>query len=190
MRRELKKRNVKKFEGRLFGWTANPSNWWYVNQLSYELYLPTRGKTQMHRPTRYSGKYRICSGGGRSYDRRWDCERFIKQHGQFLKCSWEKRKNGYHDLKCNLVDMVVEEQAKLGYNKEAIRLYYPLSSLNHILNTSLDTEEMLSYLIAFPAYVEKICGEVKFPRKKSVSAFTLEKIFRSMCILTKPVTGS
>ena len=43
----------------------------------------------------------------------------------------------YQKLMDNLCDIVAEEQAKLGYMKEPIRLYYPLSSLNHFL------EEML-----------------------------------------------
>ena len=97
--------------------------------------------------------------------------------GSSSNASGKKGKNGYHDLKCNLVDMVVEEQAKLGYNKEAIRLYYPLSSLNHILNTSLDTEEMLSYLKAFPAYVEKIYGEVKVSKEGDRFCFYLGEDF-------------
>ncbi|MDO4475746.1 MAG: DUF3877 family protein [Lachnospiraceae bacterium] len=33
----------------------------------------------------------------------------------------------------NLTDQVMEQQAKLGYMKEKIRLYYPLSSLRHML---------------------------------------------------------
>lgn len=33
----------------------------------------------------------------------------------------------------SLTDTIKEEQAKLGFRKEAIRLYYPLSSLNHFL---------------------------------------------------------
>ena len=37
----------------------------------------------------------------------------------------------YQKLMDNLCDIVAEEQAKLGYMKEPIRLYYPLSSLNH-----------------------------------------------------------
>ena len=38
---------------------------------------------------------------------------------------------GYAKLERNLIDIIKEEQAKLGFFKEDIRLYYPLSSLNH-----------------------------------------------------------
>lgn len=34
---------------------------------------------------------------------------------------------GYERLEKSLIDLVKEEQAKLGYRKEMIRLYYPLS---------------------------------------------------------------
>ena len=39
----------------------------------------------------------------------------------------------YHRLENSIIDVIKEEQAKLGYRKEEIRLYYPLSlSLIHI----------------------------------------------------------
>ena len=44
-------------------------------------------------------------------------------------------KNEFKDMKNNLVDVIKEEQAKLGYRKEIIRLYYPLGSLKHLLKT-------------------------------------------------------
>ena len=46
----------------------------------------------------------------------------------------------YHKLEQSLIDVVKEEQAKLGYRKEEIRLYYPLSSLNHFFGTEADAE--------------------------------------------------
>ena len=42
---------------------------------------------------------------------------------------------GYERLEKSLTDTIKEEQAKLGFRKEAIRLYYPLSSLNHFFLT-------------------------------------------------------
>ena len=41
---------------------------------------------------------------------------------------------GYSKLEKNLIDLMKEEQANLGYRKEAVRLYYPLSSLNHLFD--------------------------------------------------------
>ena len=47
---------------------------------------------------------------------------------------------GYERLEKSLTDTIKEEQAKLGFRKEAIRLYYPLSvSYTHLtLPTKLE----------------------------------------------------
>ena len=39
----------------------------------------------------------------------------------------------YSRLEKGIMDFIQEEQVKLGYRKEKIRLYYPLSSLKHFL---------------------------------------------------------
>ena len=41
---------------------------------------------------------------------------------------------GYARLAKSLIDIVKEQQAKLGYRKEIVRLYYPLSTLRHSLS--------------------------------------------------------
>ena len=43
---------------------------------------------------------------------------------------------GHENLERNLMDLIKEEQAKLGYRKEALRLYYPLGTLNHCYGSS------------------------------------------------------
>ena len=48
----------------------------------------------------------------------------------------------YQKLMDNLCDIVAEEQAKLGYMKEPIRLYYPLSSLNQFFGGDVSADEM------------------------------------------------
>lgn len=48
----------------------------------------------------------------------------------------------YDNLQRRLVDVIKEEQAKLGYYREDIRLYYPLSSLNHFFGTNVGADEM------------------------------------------------
>ena len=45
------------------------------------------------------------------------------------------------------MDVVLEEQAKLGFRREKIRLYYPLSTLNHLLGTQ-DTAEQMEVTLA------------------------------------------
>ena len=54
---------------------------------------------------------------------------------------------GYKRLYKNLIDIIKEEQAKLGFRRESIRLYYPLSSLNHFFETQ-DTDDQMKNIIA------------------------------------------
>ena len=60
--------------------------------------------------------------------------------------------NGYKILENNLIDIIKEEQAKLGYRKEKIRLYYPLSSLNNIFSSQDNVYEMDERLKAVRIY--------------------------------------
>ncbi len=47
----------------------------------------------------------------------------------------------------NIIDQIQESQIKLGYVKETIRLYYPVSSLNNLLDSEVKTtEEMVQRL--------------------------------------------
>ena len=58
----------------------------------------------------------------------------------------------YQKLMDNLCDIVAEEQAKLGYMKEPIRLYYPLSSLNHFFGGDVSADEMQEKLSKFKSF--------------------------------------
>lgn len=53
--------------------------------------------------------------------------------------------DGYDRLAQSLIDIIKEQQAKLGYRKEIVRLYYPLSSLNHFLRGILIVPECLIF---------------------------------------------
>ena len=48
----------------------------------------------------------------------------------------------YKALEEHIKDSVMEEQAKLGFRKEVIRLYYPVGMLNNLFGTDYDAEEM------------------------------------------------
>ena len=82
---------------------------------------------------------------------------------------------GYERLEKSLIDLVKEEQAKLGYRKEMIRLYYPLSSLNHFMETNADSEEMQELLADFPKAAEDIFGEVGITHSKDRFCFALSE---------------
>ena len=66
----------------------------------------------------------------------------------------------YQNLEQNIIDVIKEEQAKLGYRLEEIRLYYPLSSVNHLLNTTGSAEETLQRLADFGAFTADRLGVV------------------------------
>lgn len=71
----------------------------------------------------------------------------------------------YKRLENSIIDVIKEEQAKLGYRKEEIRLYYPLSSLNHFFETTAEPEKMKNILTGFGAYTQEKLGNVLVSNK-------------------------
>ena len=65
----------------------------------------------------------------------------------------------------DIIDVIKEEQAKLGYRKEKIRLYYPLSSLNHFFQLDVDETGMQEKLSRFSEYEEGKLGSVEVTNK-------------------------
>jgi hypothetical protein len=57
--------------------------------------------------------------------------------------------------------VIKEEQVKLGYRKEAIRLYYPILSLNRFLKSDLGIEEMKTVLTDFCKMIESKLGKTE-----------------------------
>ena len=89
--------------------------------------------------------------------------------------------NGYDNLQHNLIDLIREEEAKLGYRKENIRLYYPLSSLCHMFGCDvMDTSysDMVKLLEGddedFRQYTD-ILGGVTFSNKKDRFCFEINE---------------
>lgn len=66
----------------------------------------------------------------------------------------------YKQLEQHIIDLVKEQQAKLGYRKETIRLYYPLKSLQNILGNDMDAAHMLETLNNFSHHVSDTLGEL------------------------------
>lgn len=67
--------------------------------------------------------------------------------------------NGNRLIK-NIIDVIEEQQLKLGYLSETVRLYYPLSSLNRFLETKSSIEEMKHYLQQFSKDTKEQLGGV------------------------------
>lgn len=66
----------------------------------------------------------------------------------------------FDDLKQNIMDSVEEQQLKLGYLNETVRLYYPLSSLNRFLQTECSEQKMLEVMQEFSRSTEEELGGV------------------------------
>lgn len=94
---------------------------------------------------------------------------------------------GYKRLYKNLIDIIKEEQAKLGFRRESIRLYYPLSSLNHFFETQDTEEQMKNRLHEIPDFIKETLGDIKVTSKKKdfVSTFQKKAVTMSMKIQTQ-----
>lgn len=81
----------------------------------------------------------------------------------------------YNRLETSLIDVIKEEQAKLGYMKEKISLYYPLSSLNHFFGNETDAAGMMEILKDFPSYIKEKFGEVAVSHRGDRFCFTVSE---------------
>lgn len=71
----------------------------------------------------------------------------------------------FESLKRNIIDSIEEQQLKLGYLKETVRLYYPLSSLNRFLKVDATIEQMADFLQDFSVWCAKELGGVAVTNK-------------------------
>lgn len=74
-------------------------------------------------------------------------------------------------LEKSLIDLLKEEQAKLGFMKEEVRLYYPLSSLNHFFDATDDEEKMAERLSYLPESLTEKLGEIHVTHKNDRFCF-------------------
>lgn len=72
-----------------------------------------------------------------------------------------------------LIDLIAEEQAKLGYQKESVRLYDPLESLRHFYDCMDSPEEMQQRLADFPEAVADTLGAVEISHVKDRFCFLI-----------------
>lgn len=93
----------------------------------------------------------------------------------------------FEKLEKNLMDVIQEEQAKLGFRREKLRLYYPLSTLNHLLNTADTAEEMSVTLTGQPESMTEKLGKLTVTRRgdRFCSVFRRRAVPMSMSILRR-----
>lgn len=70
------------------------------------------------------------------------------------------------NLEKNIIDIIQEQQLKLGYRKEIIRLYYPLLSLNRLLGTDCDINQMQAALESFCSFTQVRLGQIEITHQK------------------------
>ena len=69
-------------------------------------------------------------------------------------------------LEKNLIDVLAEQQIKLGYREEKVSLYYPMSSLKNLLGVQGDWEELREALRVFTEYVELRLGKISITHNR------------------------
>ncbi len=67
----------------------------------------------------------------------------------------------FDSLENNIIDVIKEEQIKLGYRKETIRLYYPMESINNLLDADLSINELSVVLDKFCLYLKERFGKIE-----------------------------
>jgi hypothetical protein len=76
-------------------------------------------------------------------------------------------------LERNIIDVIKEEQIKLGYRSETIRLYYPMESINNLLNTDYTLTELPAVLNQFCESIKARLGVVRFSNKEMRFCFVI-----------------
>lgn len=71
----------------------------------------------------------------------------------------------YERLECNMIDVIAEQQLKIGYREESVALYYPLESLQHFLRVQTGSDGMRKVLTEFKNRVLPRLGDVRISRK-------------------------
>lgn len=79
----------------------------------------------------------------------------------------------FSKLEKNIIDIIKEEQVKLGYRRETIRLYYPLLSLHRLLDTDCDAKQMGDILHSFCEQVKTRLGRIEISNQKDRFCFTI-----------------
>lgn len=72
----------------------------------------------------------------------------------------------YEALIQNIIEQVKEAQIKLGYVKETVRLYYPLSTLNMMLDVQAESEEEMLRILREQCVKSSFLGTLIFSAYK------------------------
>lgn len=86
----------------------------------------------------------------------------------------------FKNLEKSICDTIKEGQIKLGYEKETMTLYYPISSLQSLLDLKITKEKeeeeilkMTAYMENFKDFVSNRLGTIKISNKSARFSFTI-----------------
>lgn len=81
----------------------------------------------------------------------------------------------YSALLQSLIDVVQEEQIKIGYRKETIRLYYPVKSVNNLLGMDGSVDELMKILQNFVANSKENLGDIIYSIENERCCFVISE---------------
>jgi len=84
-----------------------------------------------------------------------------------------QNETNYNALEQHIIDVIKEEQIKLGYRSETIRLYYPMESINSLLGKDYSLEELEDILAQFGESVSSRLGNVEHSNIDKRFCFTI-----------------
>lgn len=79
----------------------------------------------------------------------------------------------FSKLEKSITGAVKEQQIKLGYRSEKVRLYYPLTSLNRLLGKECSIEQMQEYLKEYAELVAEKYGNIDITNVKDRFCFLI-----------------
>lgn len=79
----------------------------------------------------------------------------------------------FESLENNIIDVIKEEQIKLGYREETLRLYYPMESINNLLGAVLTIDKLSEVLYEFCIYLKDRFGDVEYYRNNTRYCFVI-----------------
>ncbi len=82
----------------------------------------------------------------------------------------------YDRLESNIIDVIEEQQIKLGFMEETIRLYYPQESLVTMLDTDESLESIRKGITGFKAAVRDRLGEIRVTRSEERFCFIIPPV--------------
>ncbi|WP_024295736.1 DUF3877 family protein [Lacrimispora indolis] len=81
--------------------------------------------------------------------------------------------SAFKGLENHIIEVIKEEQIKIGYRSEIIRLYYPIESICNLLGTSYTVTELFKVLDQFCEFVKERLGIVEYSNTETRFCFTI-----------------